>query len=131
MEREWLREATLEEYRQGADAIGVLVEKMVGKLTEQVERLTAEVREVRAANEELRGRLGTDSHNSSRPPSSDGPGSKPHPKSRREPSGRKPGGQPGHVGQTLRLVEPPDEIVVHAPIECRGCGERLDAALVV
>lgn len=131
MEREKLREATLEAYRQGADAIVVLVEQLVGTLTEQVERLTADVSELRAENEELRGRLGTDSHNSSKPPSSDGPGSKPHPKSRREPSGRKPGGQPGHVGQTLRLVETPDEIVVHAPIECRGCGERLDAAPVV
>jgi transposase len=131
VERERLRKATLAAYRQGADAIVVLVEQLVGTLTEQVERLTAEVSELRAENEELRGRLGTDSHNSSKPPSSDGPGSKPHPKSRREPSGRKPGGQPGHVGQTLRLVEPPDEIVVHAPIECRGCGERLDAAPVV
>ena len=131
MERERLREATLEAYRQGADAIVVLVEQLVGPLTEQMARLTAEVSELRAENEELRGRLGTDSHNSSKPPSSDGPGSKPHPKSRREPSGRKPGGQPGHVGQTLRPVEPPDEIVVHAPIMCRGCGECLDTAPVV
>jgi len=131
VERERLHEETLRAYRQGADAIVVLVEQLVGTLTAQVERLTAEVSELRAENEELRGRLGTDSHNSSKPPSSDGPGSKPHPKSRREPSGRKPGGQPGHVGQTLRPVETPDEIVVHAPIECRGCGERLDAAPVV
>jgi transposase len=131
VERERLCEATLEAYRHGADAIVVLVEQLVGTLTEQVERLTAEVSELRAENEELRGRLGTDSHNSSKPPSSDGPASKPHPKSRRESSGRKPGGQPGHGGQTLRLVESPDEIVVHAPIECRGCGERLDAAPVV
>ena len=95
MERERLREATLEAYRQGADAIVVLVEQLVGTLTEQMARLTAEVSELRAENEELRGRLGTDSHNSSKPPSSDGPGSKPHPKSRRGPSGRKPGGPAG------------------------------------
>ena len=131
MERERLRAATLEAYRQGADAVVVLVEQLVGTLMEQVERLTAEVSELRAENEELRGRLGTDSHNSSKPPSSDGPGSKPHPKSRRESSGRKPGGQPGHHGQTLRQVETPDAVVVDRPVACRGCGERLDQAPVI
>ena len=131
VERERLREETLTAYQQGADAVVRLVEQLVGALAEQVERLTAQVSELRAENEELRGRLGTDSHNSSKPPSSDGPGSKPHPKSRREPSGRKPGGQPGHVGQTLRQVETPDEIVVHSPLACRGCGQGLDEAAVV
>src|SRR5215210_3504341 len=125
MERERLREATLEAYRQGADAIVVLVEQLVGTLTGQVERLTGEVSELRAENEELRGRLGTDSHNSSKPPSSDGPGSKPHPKSRRVPSGRKPGGQPGHRGQTLQQVETPDVVAVDRPVACRGCGQSL------
>jgi transposase len=128
---ERLREATVAAHRQGADAIMVLVEQLVGTLTEQVERLTVEVSELRAENEQLRGRLGTDSHNSSKPPSSDGPGSKPHPKSRREPSGRKPGGQPGHRGQTLQQVETPDAVAVDRPVACRGCGEGLDQASVV
>jgi transposase len=131
VEREQVREATLTAYRQGADAVVELVERLVGTLAEQVESLTAQVSELKAENEELRGRLGTDSHNSSKPPSSDGPGSKPRPKSRREPSGRKPGGQVGHVGQTLRQVETPDVIAVHPPIDCRGCGQRLDEAPVV
>ena len=131
MEGERLREATLTAYRQGADTVVQLVEQLVGTLAEQVERLTAQVSELQAENAELRGRLGTDSHNSSKPPSSDGPGSKPRPKSRREASGRKPGGQPGHVGQTLRQVETPDAIVVHPPIACGGCGQRLDEAPVV
>ena len=123
VERERLREATLRAYRQGADTVVELVE--------QVERLTARVSVLEAENEELRGRLGTDSHNSSKPPSSDGPGVKPHPKSSRQPSGRKPGGQPGHVGQTLRQVERPDVIAVHPPIACRACGQGLDEAPVV
>ncbi len=145
VDREQLREETLTAYRQGADTVVALVERVVGTLAEQVERVTAWVTvmeaehralrsdnaALRAENEELRGRLGTDSHNSSKPPSSDGPGVKPHPTSRREPSGRKPGGQPGHVGQTLRQVETPDVIVVHPPIDCRGCGQNLDAAWVV
>lgn len=114
------------------------MERLVTTLVEQVESVVARVTvleaenaALRVENEELRGRLGTDSHNSSKPPSSDGPGSKPHPKSRREPSGRKPGGQPGHRGQTLRQVETPDVIAVHPPLECRGCGQRLDGAAVV
>jgi transposase len=138
VERERLGEETLRAYQQGADAVVRLVEHLVATLAEQVASVAARVTvleaenaELRAENAELRGRLGTDSHNSSKPPSSDGPGSKPRPKSRREPSGRQPGGQPGHVGQTLRQVETPDEIVVHPPLACRGCGQRLDEAPVV
>jgi transposase len=138
VDREGLREETLTAYRQGAVAVVELVERLVTTLAEQVESVVARVTvlegenaELRAANAELRGRPGTDSHTSSEPPSSDGPGSKPHPKSRREPSGRKPGGQPGHVGQTLRQVETPDVIAVHSPLACRGCGQQLDEAVVV
>ena len=138
MDRERLREETLRAYQQGADAVVRLVERLVATLAEQVASVAARVTvmeaenaELRAENAELRGRLGTDSHNSSKAPSSDGPESRPRPKSRREPSGRKSGGQPGHVGQTLRQVETPDEIVVHAPLACRGCGQRLDEAAVV
>ncbi len=138
VDRERLGEETLRAYQQGADAVVRLVEDLVATLAEQVASVVARVTvleaenaELRAENAELRGRLGTDSHNSSKPPSSDGPGSTPRPKSRREPSGRQPGGQPGHVGQTLRQVETPDAIVVHPPLACRGCGQRLDEAPVV
>lgn len=48
----------------------------------------------------LKERLCTDSHNSSKPPSTDGY-HKPEPKSRRVRTGRKPGGQKGHPGTTL------------------------------
>ena len=131
VERERVREGALTAYRQGADAVVELVEHLVGALAEQVESLTARVSALESENEELRGRLGTDSHNSSKAPSSDGPGSKPHPKSSRVASGRKPGGQPGHVGHTLQQVETPDVIAVHPPIDCRGCGESLEQASVI
>ena len=45
----------------------------------------------------LQSRLEKDSHNSSKPPSSDGPGSTPRPPSK--PTGRKRGGQPGRTGK--------------------------------
>ncbi len=76
---------------------------------------------------ELQARLGQSSRNSSVPPSADGL-AKPAPKSRRTRTGRKPGGQPGHPGQTLRQVANPDEVVVHEPVCCGGCGGALAGA---
>ena len=74
-----------------------------------VQALSARVRE-------LEGRLRKDSHNSSKPPSSDGLAKKP--KSLRQSGGRKPGGQAGHEGTTLERVATPDVIVQHPlPIE--------------
>jgi transposase len=70
---------------------------------------------------ELEAQLRSTSRNSSKPPSSDGLG-KPSPKSLRGRSGRKPGGQPGRSGTTLRQVADPDEVVVHEPGWCDGCG---------
>src|SRR3990172_7989755 len=67
---------------------------------------------LRTENQALRARLGTNSRNSSKPPSSDEPGVRPHPKSQRKASGRKPGGQSGHTGHTLRLVDEPGEVKV-------------------
>src|SRR4051812_39407232 len=68
------------------------------------------------------------STNSSRPPSSDSPFTKPTPKSLRRRSGRKPGGQPGHPGSTLALVADPDERRRHEPGPCTGCGASLAGA---
>ena len=56
----------------------------------------------------LANRLGLNSKNSSKPPSAD-PNRK---KTKREPGERKPGGQPGHRGATLKPVTDPDEVRV-------------------
>src|SRR3954464_3081243 len=76
---------------------------------------------------ELEARLGQNSSNSSRPPSSDLPQAPPRPKM--PPSGRKRGGQPGHRGMhRARLpVERVDEMVVVVPEACRHCGQPLPA----
>ena len=81
--------------------------------------------ELQARVVDLEARLGSSSRNSSKPPSSDGLG-KPAPKSLRGKSGRRPGGQDGHRGRTLRQVACPDEVIGHQPTGCAGCG--LDAS---
>jgi transposase len=89
--------------------------------------LQATVARLEARVAELEARLGMNSTNSHLPPSSDGPGKpvKPAPRSLRGKSVRKPGGQPGHPGQTLSLVDDPDEVVRHTPERCAGCGTGL------
>lgn len=80
---------------------------------------------------ELEARLAKNSRNSSKPPSSDDPFTKPSPRSLRKRSGRGPGGQRGGRGSRLEPAAEPDEIVAHRPQCCQGCGADLDAAAVV
>ncbi len=63
----------------------------------------------------LEAQLAKDSHNSHLPPSSD----RFHrqPKSLRKKSGKQPGGQTGHAGNTLKLSQTPDLVIVH-PVDC-------------
>jgi transposase len=109
----------------------------IGWLQERNERLQAEVSDLQGRNFQLQRRnaeletiVTKDSHNSSRPPSTDPPWAK-RTKSLRRPSGRRPGGQAGHLGETLRLSERPHRIVEHRPQECRSCHAPLAAGQVV
>ena len=71
---------------------------------------------------DLQRRVRMNSTNSSKPPSTDGY-SKPRPRSLRERSGRKQGGQPGHKGHTV-TVDEPDTIVDCLPSRCSECRMR-------
>jgi transposase len=99
-------------YDTGPEALFALFEQMQATIL----ALTARV-------QQLENQLATKSHNSSKPPSSDGLGKKT--KSRREKSGKKPGGQAGHPGRTLSMVAEPDHTVCHFPEVCPCCGEAL------
>ncbi|MBU4261749.1 MAG: IS66 family transposase [Proteobacteria bacterium] len=79
----------------------------------------------------LQERLAVTSRNSSKPPSQDGY-VKPKPKSLRGKTGKKSGGQPSHLGATLKPVEKPDRIKVHPLSICPcGCGGDLSEQAVL
>ena len=77
---------------------------------------------------ELEARLNRTSRNSSQPPSMDGFR---RVKSPRKTGERPPGGQKGHKGQTLEIVDNPDEIEVYPVQVCQGCGASLVAEQAV
>lgn len=93
--------------------------------------LADDVLAMRTRVQELETRLAQNSTNSSKPPSSDGPG-KPAPKSQRVRGTRPSGGQPGHRGRTLEPVAEPDEVILHALERCPcGCERSLSEVPVL
>ena len=97
----------------------------VRALREENEQLRAQLTALATELAQLRERIGRNSRNSSKPPSSDGPGFKPAP--RRKGSGRKRGGQQGHpgAGPELLPMERCDAVEEHHPDACRRCGTLL------
>src|SRR5437763_4466713 len=81
----------------------------------------AEIAALKAHIAELERRLGLNSSNSGKPPSSDGLKKPSRVKSSREPSGRASGGQKGHKGETLLQVAEPDKTIDHFPPSCAAC----------
>lgn len=116
----------------------------IAKLQARLERVKQKLARQECLNYELKRRIAEleaaavvrDSHNSSLPPALDPPAAKAAnairgTKSLRRLSGRRPGAQPGHPGHTRPRVERPDQVVTHAPRECRGCGASLSAGYIV
>lgn len=90
----------------GIDAICELFAKLEGRIAE------------------LEKRLHKNSSNSSKPPSSDGL-KRPNRSLRDNASGRKPGGQPGHPGQSLKSSASPDAVIDLPLTQCPGCQSDL------
>jgi transposase len=86
------------------DAYNSVIELVKG-LTETINELNSKIATLDERVKSLENQTNTNSKNSSKPPSSDG--LKKKTKSLRNPSGKRPGGQPGHKGSTLDQVENP------------------------
>jgi transposase len=80
--------------------------------------------QLQALVQSLRDQIAKDSHNSSKPPSSDGP-KKRRTQSLRQKGQRPIGGQPGHKGNTLKMVATPDHVAVHPVDNCPHCQRDL------
>jgi transposase len=102
---------------------------LIALLLAQEARHAAEMAAMQARIAELERRLGLNSSNSGKPPSSDGLKKPVRVSSLRERSGKKPGGQQGHPGETLCRTEAPDTIIDHYPPNCAVCGGPLTEAM--
>jgi transposase len=100
------------------------LEKKADLLKKFEKELDERDKKINELEHELAGRK-KNSSNSSKPPSSDGPaaGKRIHPQ--RKKSGRKPGGQKGHIGKYRALIptEKADKVIEVLPSGCR-CGCR-------
>jgi transposase len=98
--------------------------RLIEELVRRVEGLEKEMSELRVENELLREQLSRTSANSSQPPSKNPIGFKPN---RKEPTGKKRGGQEGHKGHERKLysLESCGEVIEHVPTGNCGCGTAI------
>jgi transposase len=100
-------------YQEGEEATVALFEMLV-----------ATIRALEARIQVLEDQLAKDSHNSGKPPSSDGLKRRVKHGQRRT-SGKKSGGQEGHLGHHLESVTNPKHVRVHPIIQCGHCQASL------
>jgi transposase len=96
-----------------------LIEELVGRM----DKLEQSVAALQTENEQLKEQLARTSKNSSQPSSKNPLTFKPN---RKEPTGKKRGGQVGHQGHERKLypVEKCQEIIEHYPQKCSKCGSE-------
>ena len=99
------REEILGIYEAGPEAVIAVIQR----LDYIIEKQASQIAELEERVRVLEARLNQNSQNSSKPPSTDVfCNEKPKPKGRHTSSGKKAGGQKGHPGKTLEMVENPD-----------------------
>ena len=86
----------------------------------RIEELERVVASQVATIQQLQDQLAKNSNNSSKPPSSDGL-KKAKTRSLRQKGERPLGGQPGHKGNTLKMVAEPDHVQPHPLLHCPHC----------
>lgn len=128
-------EKYLEEFRSSITRLEGNVAELTednSRLNRRVEAQNVEIRSLKSENAELKEKLSKyekpeppkptkNSQNSSVPPSKEKMGDeiKRRTKSLRVKSGKKPGGQPGHDGNTRKMLDVPDAIENHQPNYCK------------
>ena len=126
------REQILELYKAGPDAVVSFIlhiQDLLNNLGLKVESQQKIIEQMERRIQELEAIIKKDSHNSSKPPSSDGYRKRSVKQEKK--SGRKPGGQKGHEGNTLRMVSNPYKVVVHKVGVCGSCGKSLKREKVI
>jgi transposase/uncharacterized coiled-coil protein SlyX len=113
------REEALAIYHAGPEAVA----KVICELSMQVARLSEEISILKERVSTLEDQKSKNSHNSSKPPSTDGFQKKT--RSTRPKGERKTGGQNGHQGNTLKMVDKPDHVERHNVTECEKCKSSL------
>jgi len=106
-------------YQQGKEAMVKLVDRQSQIIIGLAQRVAA-----------LENRIAKNSSNSNKPPATDGYQKQQRTQSLRKKSGRKPGGQIGHKGNTLQQVENPDQIIKYPVLLCQTCCCDLSAVTV-
>ncbi len=108
--------------------VPVSVLKLIEELVRRMDRIEQEVAALRTENELLKEQLARTSANSSQPPSKNPQGFKPN---RKEPTGKKRGGQIGHIGHERKLypLEMCLEVIDYYPQQCGKCGASVNDSL--
>ena len=114
-------------FAQGEAAVMAVFHAVVAQVAALAQQLATQA----AGLQELQARLAKSSHNSSKPPSSDGYGTVKRTASLRQAGDKPNGGQPGHEGQTLMAVEHPERTVTHEVPICAHCQASLQGIEVV
>ncbi|CAO4847178.1 MAG: hypothetical protein FADNKDHG_00466 [Holosporales bacterium] len=102
-------------------------DKIIEEQRELIAKQAEIIKKLEARIADLEKRLGLNSQNSSKPPSSDGLKKPLRTASLREKSNKKSGGQVAHIGETLKQVSTPDHIEHHEVVEktCPNCAHGL------
>lgn len=102
------------------DEIIAQLQATIRELRETIRQQAIVIEHLQRENAVLKERLNKNSRNSSKPPSSDGL-AKPKPSSLRKKSGKKPGGQKGHIGHGFIITQPVTDTIIHKPKQCATC----------
>ena len=105
------------------EQVPVSVMKLIEELVRRMDKLEQSMAALQTENEQLKEQLARTSKNSSQPPSKNPLTFKPN---RKEPTGKKRGGQIGHQGYERKLypTEKCLEVIEHYPQQCGKCGSE-------